>query len=345
MRNSTIFLTLVFVVSSAIHATAAPDAFHDAVMTDGPVLYYQLNEATGPALNYGSLGPDFDATYFGNPLRAAATSSGDSGVSFTGIDDYLESATIAPVSLAGNPTFTAEAVVWVPVSGSVANYAPFLHWGDSTVNPTMKSVFFGFHFTDPTVFYAGFHNGGLQTVDPVALGDWYHVVWVRSGGGAANQGSIFYINGQPVALEDDPLLGFDASTPDVVPTAFRVNRAQDFMRYFVGILDEVALYDYELDADTVMIHHAALDVCPTGTCLDADGACKRCAHPISTGATTTATDALAILRAAVGTRGCAPCVCDVDASGATVALDALLTLRAAVGEPIALMCAASGGGG
>jgi hypothetical protein len=345
MRSYGILVATVLFASSAVDAVAAPDAYHDAVTADGPVLYYQLNEASGSAINYGSLGPDYNATYLGSPLRAAATSSGDSGVSFDGEDDYLESEAVAPLGLAGNPTFTAEAVVRVPINTSIYQYAPFLHWGDSSSAATMKSVYFGFHYNDPTRFYAGFYNGGLSTVDPVAVGGWYHVVWVRTGGGAANEGSIFYVNGQPVALEDDPLLGSDAATPNVVATEFRVNRAQDLVRYFIGTLDEVALYDYELDAETVMAHYTALDVCPVGTCLDADGVCKRCAHPLSMGANPTATDALAILRAAVGSRACELCVCDVNASGNIVASDALLALRRAVGGAIELICPDQEGGG
>jgi hypothetical protein len=343
MRSCMIFLISVFIALSATHALAAPAAFKAAVMADAPVLYYQLNETTGSALNYGSFGPDFNATYFGSPQRGAPVSSGDGGVSFDGEDDYLESEASAPMSLAGNPSFTAEAVVRVPLGGGPFNYAPFLHWGDSTGFPTMKSVYFSFHHSNTASFFAGFYNGGLQTLDPVALGGWYHIVWVRTGGGAANEGSTFYINGQPVALGNDPLLGSNGLTPDVVTTRFRVNRAQDLTRYFVGTLDEVVLYDYELDAEAVMTHYLALDICPAGTCLDADGVCKRCGHPASTGARPSATDALAILSAAVGIRACELCVCDVNASGAIVASDALLTLRSAVGEPLELVCPEQGG--
>lgn len=328
---------LVFMLN-ATHGHAAPDAFRDAVLADGPILYYQLNEASGSAINYGSLGPDFNATYIGTPQRAVATSSGDRGVSFDGDDDYLESEAVAPAGLGGNPSFSAEAVVWVPATGFAVNYPPFLHWGDSSTAPTMKSVYFSFHHGDATRFYAGFYNGGLRTTTPVPLGGWYHVVWVRSGGGPANQGSLLYVNGQLVGLEDDPVLGFNSLTPNVVPTRFRVNRAQDLVRYFIGTLDEVVLYDYELDAETVLAHHAALDVCPVETCLDSDGVCKRCALPVSTGASPTATDALAILRAAVGARQCSLCVCDVNSSGAIVASDALLALRRSVGESVELVC-------
>jgi len=51
-----------------------------------------------------------------------------------------------------------------------------------------------------------------------------------------------------------------------------------------------------------------------------------------------ATDALFILRVAVGLEECTLCVCDVDASGATTAGDALRSLRESVGIPADLTC-------
>ena len=52
----------------------------------------------------------------------------------------------------------------------------------------------------------------------------------------------------------------------------------------------------------------------------------------------TATDALFVLRAAVGTETCALCVCDTNGSGTITASDALVALNFAVGQPIELMC-------
>jgi hypothetical protein len=54
----------------------------------------------------------------------------------------------------------------------------------------------------------------------------------------------------------------------------------------------------------------------------------------------TATDALALLHAAVGLRTCERCLCDADDSGAIVASDALSVLSAAVGLGTTLMCPA-----
>jgi len=65
-----------------------------------------------------------------------------------------------------------------------------------------------------------------------------------------------------------------------------------------------------------------------------------CGQPISGGNSPTASDALFILQAAVGSQTCALCVCDVDggASATVSASDALRVLRRAVGQSIELVC-------
>jgi Tol biopolymer transport system component len=53
-----------------------------------------------------------------------------------------------------------------------------------------------------------------------------------------------------------------------------------------------------------------------------------------------ASDALYMLRAAVGSGTCELCVCDVDGNGSVAATDALITLKIAVGQPLTLQCPA-----
>jgi hypothetical protein len=65
-----------------------------------------------------------------------------------------------------------------------------------------------------------------------------------------------------------------------------------------------------------------------------------CAQPVSTGSGPVATDALFVLRAAVGTATCENCVCDIDGNGSVSASDALAVLKAATGQPISLNCPA-----
>jgi hypothetical protein len=67
----------------------------------------------------------------------------------------------------------------------------------------------------------------------------------------------------------------------------------------------------------------------------------RCAQPISTGESPTASDCLFILRVAVGSDTCPDpsCLCDTDGSGLTSATDALGCLKRAVGDiSIDLIC-------
>ena len=52
----------------------------------------------------------------------------------------------------------------------------------------------------------------------------------------------------------------------------------------------------------------------------------------------TATDALFVLQAAVGSQMCAPCVCDVNNSAGTTSTDALIVLQASVGQPVSFTC-------
>jgi len=63
-----------------------------------------------------------------------------------------------------------------------------------------------------------------------------------------------------------------------------------------------------------------------------------CGQPISTGPTPTATDALATLQAAVGLISCDLSLCDVDGNCVVAASDALRVLRVAVGEDLSLLC-------
>jgi hypothetical protein len=242
---------------------AARPEYQSLIQLSAPSLYYQFNEASGVALNHGSLGSDFDLTYFGAPTRQAATLAGDTGVAFSTVADYLESGSVAPAQFLGNPTMSAEALFYVPIGGLCTTWAPFLHWGPSPLgSETAKSVYFSFSNNDPTAAFAGFYNGGLKSATgSMPLGHWHHFVWVRVGGGNALTGTTVYIDGQDVTgtLVQDALPA-NTLTPAVTATEFRVNRARDLIRYFTGTLDELVLYDRALTAQEVTDHyHEALD--------------------------------------------------------------------------------------
>lgn len=74
---------------------------------------------------------------------------------------------------------------------------------------------------------------------------------------------------------------------------------------------------------------------PTTTTLPDD---QRCGFPVTDGAKPAASDALRALRVAVGSVECDLCVCDVNDNGGVTTTDALVILRAAVGLDVSLDC-------
>ncbi len=254
-------------VLDAEHAThAAPSSFHAQIASGDPLLWYQLSEATGNAHNFGSLGATFDASFFGTPQRAASTIAGDTGVGFDSTDDYLESLGVS--TLTGNPTFSIETLIYLPVGGSAGLWGPFLHWGDGggadgSSQRNGREVYFSAQNANLDRAYAGFYNAGLRTASPVPLGNWLHIVWTRQGGDDTAVGTNLYINGNSVPLEQDPNLnpGFLAAGGiDVTATSFRINRASDYIgtRHFTGTMDEIALYDRVLSATEVRDHACSI---------------------------------------------------------------------------------------
>jgi hypothetical protein len=195
-------------------------------------------------------------------------------VQFTAAQQHhIESMSVAPASLTGNPTFTAEAVVFTSPSMQNPNYAPFLHWG---APQTGRSVYFSVWHTDTSRGYAGFYNGGLRMRCRFRQGEWNHIVWVRDSAGGTNgqyAGTTLYVNGEVVELEQDTVLP-GAPVIDVTSTTFRIQRATDLNRYFSGMMDEIALYDRALSPEEVAAHYAALDINPFVCHANVNGDCE-----------------------------------------------------------------------
>jgi hypothetical protein len=77
---------------------------------------------------------------------------------------------------------------------------------------------------------------------------------------------------------------------------------------------------------------------PAGSCGDPIAMTVGFAASTYLGRAVTATDALAILQAAVGLMSCELCVCDVNGSSTLSASDALVTLQYSVGQSASLLC-------
>jgi len=238
---------------------AASQAFENDIAAQNPLIWYKLNEPAGSkvAANSGSLGASLNGTAFNTPTFGAPADGGDTGVSFTngsGQQQYIQTANSVPGSLQGNPTFTAEALVYIPSSGqpSTPFYAPFLWWGG---NGTGNSVYFSLSRTNGNQVFVGFYNSGLVMTGTINLDAWNFIAWVRDSNGGKNNsftGSTLYINGVVAATTiDTTLIAGAPITPNVEAGPLTIQRAGDLSRYFTGTVADAAVFPSALSSAVI----------------------------------------------------------------------------------------------
>ena len=173
---------LVGIAGVGAPSSGAPDAYRDLVAADSPILWYRMGEPAGSAsvLNEGTLGPSHSANISGGVTLGEPSAAGDTAASFDyDTAPFMESVGLVPESMLGNPSFTAEAVVYVPSDGSVNLWPPFLHWGEGT---TALEVYFSLQRGERDRVFVGFYNSGMMSECRTRLDDWNHFVWVRDSG-------------------------------------------------------------------------------------------------------------------------------------------------------------------
>jgi hypothetical protein len=134
-----------------------------------------------------------------------------------------------------------------------------------------------------------------------------------------SEGGIMSIDGTP----DDDVQLFVAITGDAFTSDDLIDPFPSYTFGFLGTPHTFTLKD------------------PQGTMLlqFTKAVEARCGDPNDSG-TTTAVDALQVLKTAVGTLECLPCVCDGDGNGVVASADALKVLRFAVSGATPLQCSA-----
>lgn len=180
-------------------------------------------------------------------------------------------------------------------------------------------------------------SGGVAPVTPWSPGTgvWSHVALTRSG-----TEYRVYLDGQLADTEQNL-----ETLPDAATTLL-FGCVQEFWGGFhYGGLDEITVYGRALTGDEIS---AIVAAGPTGKCLPPPTTTTtsstmpppRPCGDIDDNGKVTASDALAILKAAVGGPECDDigCFCNVDGNDKLSAADALLTLKIAVGQPVTAKC-------
>lgn len=228
-----------------------------------PAGYWKLNEAATPyssgvLTNSGSIGDAGNGTFYFGPVlqdEGALGPGNDTALNLNGSSQYAE----VPYAPQLNPTgpFTVE--FWAKItndtagakSGVVSRYIPV------TGGPAGQRGYLFFANNGNTTWQFRVYNGtnASTTVTSATTTDllqdtWYHVVGVYDG----SQIHI-YVNGEvtssasttvPYFANTNTPLRIGAGTTETGPSL-----------YFPGVIDEVAIYQSVLSADTIAAHYSA----------------------------------------------------------------------------------------
>jgi hypothetical protein len=269
LANAGIY-TVIVSNETGINATSAPVAltvnpvpsgYGAAVIASGPIAYWRLDEAPGSTVAHDGIGGN-DGTYnnvtLGVPGYSVADS--DTAVSFTGLNTYVGGISGTAINFTGsNATFTVEA--WVNAPAGLPDESTIIAKGIGA-SGTTRSEQFSLDVAGGVYRFFTTYNGTLYGASGLTGpdGSWQHVVGVYDGQNILGQGTNVYIfvNGVQEGFASAPTRGPSPITTSVSIGSKRTGNDPGYNGTFVGAVDEVAVYDYVLDATTIEAHYDSL---------------------------------------------------------------------------------------
>jgi hypothetical protein len=226
-RMTRIAAVLLFVGGSALVASAQN-------VQEGLVAYWPLNESDGDTAA-DATGNGHDGTLMGDPEWTGGHFAG--GLAFDGVEDEV----VVPYDALLNPeTFTVTA--WANVeAGSAGAHRAVLASRDDF--PQRGYIFYA-EPGDTWQYWTGV-GGGWNVVQGPAVesGDWAHLAGVF-----ADDSQRFYYNGE-LAAESNAAVSINEAQNFLIGAS--ANELDPHMFFFVGIIDDVRLYDRELSVDDI----------------------------------------------------------------------------------------------
>src|SRR6266568_708341 len=244
-------------------AKADTSAYRDAVLSDAPLAYYRLTEATIPtpdvATNSGSLGPTGNGAHFpglNHQVPGALAASSDTAAGYSAIDVASTDGgvpTRVPYNAALNPTgpFTVEAWVKPTINGAANAQCPLINRVPDDLADLQGWDFFQGSAAEGWEFRM-FNGSGSDTVfdlngGPYVVGAWNHLAAVYDGLSAT-----LYVNGVEV---DSSAAPNGHHVPNTVAPLSIGGYSDGIQNPFTGAIDEVAIYTNALTADQLMAHY------------------------------------------------------------------------------------------
>ena len=239
--------------------------YQGVVLSDNPVAYWRMDEASGNTLSDTS-GNGHTATATNATYGAAHPLYSDPAN--TAVDFGPSSAwakTDAPIlasEFAGGGDYTIE--LWFNADtrhqGDLLAFTQAPSGGHTILLELESNGKIRYLHRVPAGGSGGVDIYSSQLYDPA---EWNHLVAVRQGGDMA-----LYLNG----VQDPVTASFGANVVDDMDLTFGRLSPTSGIRHFNGLMDEVALYDRALSADEIRMHYYAATPEPATLSLLAAGA-------------------------------------------------------------------------
>lgn len=206
--------------------------------------YWQLNGAgaiANSATVSATVGPTGTASNANGSGMTYSTGKLQSGVTFDGVDDYVNGGTTINPSAATSYSIAA----WVKSATGAINQG-IAGWWDGTNGLYIQSAVSG----QGIVFLAGDANTFGAATYAIA-GNWVHAVLVYDGTQTGNANRLRgYINGEPMTLTFNTGT-VPASIPTLTGAQFRIGSLPTIGRFMQGSIDEVATFNRALTSSEI----------------------------------------------------------------------------------------------
>jgi hypothetical protein len=238
--------------------TVAPGTYASLIISNQPTAWWRLDETniTTGAILYDAVGLH-NGVYTNNgglTVTPGAIGAGitDTAITFNGDGSY---ALVPYFSALSGAKFTLE--LWAKQTVVTPNVTAASSW-DTSVSPAGFDIGAQTYWDGANADYAVGQSGPLNNYDPtINPGQWVHIVLEYGGNGNASYPWQIYING----YNDGTYIYGDASplnsSKPFIIGGRGTGLASILNRYFVGSVDEVAFYNYNLTSGQVLADYTA----------------------------------------------------------------------------------------
>ena len=229
--------------ASGLLVPSPPSTYHEAVLAQGPVRYWRMEETAGSVVADEVDGAN-DLTVFGADLNVDGAPGTGSAASFDGVDDYMQASTSGLGFGPGNPfTFLA----WFNLASSAAT-AQISGFGNASHDNQFDCYF---SVSDSKIYgrTQRTNDHKMSRTSAISSGSWYMIA-VRYFGGTTDPIELV-LNGvedSETASNNTQSTAWTSDEP--TPVGVR-SRAGSRDQYWNGRIDDVDWFDKYLSAATI----------------------------------------------------------------------------------------------